>query len=204
MRHLLPEWLCSAAAVAVLVSVVSGPARAAEELPWARCEPEGTCVVGTIPSVVGRDEVARYLTNGLTSSLAVTLSGRAADGSRVSGSARVDVRFDPWDEVFYVTLLEPRTRPRRLTKPSLEALGTWWKALELRLSVAHPIAGKARLDITLVPFSEEEEADARDWYRDAVREGDGGPLTAVLDVFTVTSIKRRDVLHYSWSVTLRH
>jgi hypothetical protein len=202
MKRFFLKGPCSAAAV-ILVSVVGGSIQAAEEAPWARCEPEGTCIVGTIPPIVSRDEVARYLTNGLTSSLAITLSGRSADGSPVSGSARVDIRFDPWDEVFYVTLPELRARPRQLTQPSLGALGTWWGALELRLSVTHSIASKGRLDITLVPFSEQEEADAREWYRDAVRNGDGGPLTAVLDVFTVTSIKRRDVLHYSWSVTLR-
>ena len=79
------------------------------------------------------------------------------------------------------------------------------------------LSGTAKLEVDLVPFSEEEEADTRRWYAEALRSEPVGPasqvsesgtsqtpglLTPVLDAVTLTSIKRHGVLRFSWSTRI--
>jgi len=189
----------------VFAATASAPGEASEPpLPRVLCAAAGRCAVSRLPPTVADREVARYLRSGLTTTLLLTLSGRDPGRARLSASAAVEVRFEPWEEVFLVAVRVPGKAPERHRLATDAALGDWWRALRLELPLGASPRGEARLELVVIPFSEEEEADTRRWYAEALREA--GPATSpslglgeALDAMTLTSIKRKGVLRFSWS-----
>ena len=189
----------------VLAAAAAVPLEASEPSPpQVLCAAGGRCAVSRLPPTVADREVARYLRSGLTTTLLLTLSGRGEGRARLSASAAVEVRFEPWEEVFHVAVRLPEKQPERLRLATDAALGDWWRALRLEFLLGALPRGQARLELVVIPFSEEEEADTRRWYAEALREA--GPATspslglgAALDAMTLASIKRKGVMRFSWS-----
>ena len=160
-----------------------------------------TCVASRLPPVLADRDLERYLRSGLTTTLSLSLATRVPAGERRRTSVRIDVRFEPWDESFDVVLVAPPAPPKRERLASSSALVEWWSKLELAFPSHERAAGKAELDLEVIPFSEQEEAETRRWYADALGDdGDRGrPRESMLDALTLTSIKRHGVLKFSWS-----
>lgn len=191
--------LALAIAWATIASAASGPP------PLVSCRPTGPCSVANLPPL-SDPEVQGYLKSGLTSTLAVTLFTRSGAGQRGAATARVDVRFDPWDEVFHVRLVATDGSSHAERPKSAAEFEAWWRGLALAFPGGAPSRTSARVELSVIPFSEAEEADARRWYAEAARGG-GAQRSAsgfgdVLDTLTLTSIKRRGVLSFSWSVAV--
>lgn len=173
-------------------------------------------VVSGLPDILSRPEVKPHLTTGLTTTLVV-----AANASgKAKGGGRVDVRYELWDEVFLVTVVGADRSVRRETLPSFERLVAWWRSLKLpvlaagRLSPAE--ASKVQVRVSLVPFSEAEQADAQKWLSDSVvgdksnaeqtsasAEDASDRMGTVLDLLVATSIQRRALVSYQWNVTFQ-
>ena len=194
------------------------PARAAQG-PRVRLE-NGRLMVSALPDVLSRPEVRPHLTNGLTSTLVVAVTVTDGLGGKVRGGGRMDVRYELWDEAFFVTALGVDRKLRRETLPSFDRLVSWWRGLELpslapdRLSASQP--WKVQVRVSLVPFSESEQEDAQRWLSDSVAGGKSSAeqtsasakesperLGNVLDLLVATSIQRRPLVSYDWNLTLR-
>jgi hypothetical protein len=111
------------------------------------------------------------------------------------------LRFEPWEEVFHASVAGASAAVReRFPRASLDA---WWRDARINFD-SHPgAAGRASLEVDVIPFSEEDEADARRWYVGSLRRGESPqqPPT-MLEALTLSSIKRRGVVHFSWTAAV--
>jgi hypothetical protein len=169
---------------------------------------DGTLVVGALPDVLSRPEVRPHLTTGLTTSFVVVVTAVGDGGRKAKGAARVDVRWEPWDEVFHTAATGADGRVRRDTLPSFDRLVAWWRALELPTASALPDAHwQVKVEMSVLPFSQSEQLDAQRWFASApgpdapagaqVSEGESR-LNGVVDLFIATSIQRRSIVRYAW------
>ncbi len=195
---------------------LSSPA-AAEQPPRVEIDDGGRLVVSGLPPILGNDEVSRHLTSGLTT----TFSLRAEiKGRELHGGARIDVRYELWDEIFQVVVVGIDGSGERRDFGDPEALSTWWQELQLAV-IEDPggaVAQGESLAITLevIPFSQSEQDDTQRWFSRsfaATRGGEsaritesgerrGDSLEKVLGVLMATSIQRRAVLRDEWTVTI--
>ena len=202
------------AVLGVLASLAAagGPVRGAPG-PFHRRASDGTVTIRALPEVLSRPEVRPHLTTGLTTGFVVTVTGRAPGGRRLQGAARIDLRWEPWDEVFYATVVGGDGRGRRETIPSFERLQAWWSALELAVVARTPAEPwQVKVELSVVPFSQSEQLDAQRWFSDTVAaEGAGGrarrpgnaQLDGVVDLLFATSIQRRSIVRYQWAAPRR-
>ena len=171
----------------------------------------GAVVVAALPAVLGRPEVRSHLESGLTTTLLVRAEVRPAAGGRRPGAARVDVRWEPWDEVFFVTTITADGTQRHATVGSFEELVAWWRALALMVTRPPSPGAVARVDVELdvVPFSHAEQRDAQRWFSGSLApEGisdrpqvSDSAASSVVDLLMATSIQRRSVVRYAWRAT---
>jgi hypothetical protein len=164
--------------------------------------------------VLSHPEVRRHLTTGLTTGLVLALAGKAPGGRRLRGAALVDVRWEPWDEVFLVTIVGADGRPRRERVGSMERLEALWAALELPMALGVPeTPWQLELELSVVPFSQSEQRDAQRWFSGALApESAGEPPRAsggaaqpngVVDLLIATSIQRRSIMRFEWPLRPR-
>ena len=162
----------------------------------------------TLPSDLLRTaEVKEQLTSGLTTVFIIT--GSAA-GSKAG--ARIEVRYQLWEEKYLVSVIDAAGAERKLTLDSEAALANWWKSdPQLVIAAPHP-SGPVDVDVklTMLPFSAQEQNDTRRWLSrtlSASGEGDGAnsPERAaqVLRIIVQTSIQRKPLLQRTWSVRAR-
>jgi hypothetical protein len=165
--------------------------------------------------VLSGPEVKPRLTTGLTTSFTFQVSVRDATGRVAKGGARIDVRYELWDEVFLVRSAGVDGRRIEATLPSFERLLTWWRELEV------PVAGiraadrrapwSVKVAARVIPFSQSEQRDAQRWLSDSVKQrgtvelgSDGTSAersTGVLDLLVGTSIQRRALVGYDWTLS---
>ena len=206
--------------VLVCLTVLSRAVIAGGPPPVIGCGVESSgqrCLVSRLPPVIADHDVVPYLTSGLTATFVLTLSAKDGHGRRMTAGMRIEVRFEPWNEVFFAVLVRPGAATEQLHLGSQEKLRAWWSALKLPFVMAHAIAGAARLEVTLIPFSGEEERETRQWYAETLRvdrrqaddrrsvderplDRDLSRVGEMLDSLTLTSIKRHGVLRFEWSV----
>lgn len=182
-------------------------------------EPAGDwLVLGRLPALLAGEEVRRQLATGLTTSLVFEARVVDASGVRTRGAARVDIRYELWDEVYLVTRIDAAGRAVRTTLPSFESLATWWREAKLNLART-PKGGRpwqAEVRLRVIPFSQAEQLEAQRWFSQALSaEKSGGAGAAsgavedqpesfsqVLNVLLATSIGRPALLEYEWKVTV--
>ncbi len=184
-------------------------------------------VLARLPPILGLEGVSRHLTTGLTTTFIFRLEARASSGRQIQTGARVEIRYELWDEVFHtlVVTLDGVLAEKKVA--SLDELGAWWDTLQLPLTnmTTKSAAGatRGRLVLEVVPFSEAERDDTERWLYDSARRaqsggadgssggargseiGSGGAERSLEHVFTVliaTSLRRRAVISYRWTVEL--
>ena len=179
-------------------------------------EPERGMVLSRLPPILVDEEVHRHLTTGLTTTLLFRLEPqpRAAPAG-----ARVEVRYELWDEVFHVTVLTADGRSERMILPGFEELDRWWR--RAGLTVLGPesvggVGGTVRLVLDVIPFSQAERDDTERWFSETIGAAAGGDaeeanrspddreesLARVLSVMIATSIQRRALTSYEWTLEL--
>jgi hypothetical protein len=196
----------------LLLAAAAGAARAAG--PTYQVARDRSVLLGDLPDVLSRPEVAPHLTTGLTTGFLLAVDLREPGGQRRRGAARVDVRWEPWDEVFLVAVTGADGRTRRVTFTSLPALVGWWRALELTVATGLPAGSwTVAVDLRVLPFSHDEQRDAQRWFSGSLApESSGDPppgtqagesrLSGVVDLLMATSIQRRAIVRYAWKATL--
>ncbi|HXU29519.1 MAG TPA: hypothetical protein VN851_02990 [Thermoanaerobaculia bacterium] len=184
----------------------------------------GVLNVVALPEVLSRREVRPHLISGLTTSFLVEVEARDARGQDVHGMGRIDVRYELWDEVYLVRVFGAGSAQRLPPVRSFEELQMVWQRLRLPITATGPLdrrGGPWKIEVTLsvVPFSQSEQRDAQRWFNDSiavrpptsvetpgVRPRDsatGGDDNGVLDLFLGSSIQRRSLVHYDWTVEFR-
>ncbi len=172
-------------------------------------------VLSRLPPILTEEEVRRQLGTGLTTSFLFEVKTQG-DAGKAKGGARVDVRYELWEEVYIVTRIDASGRPVRLTLPSFEKLAEWWR--ELRLVALRPPAAAtvrgAAVHLSVIPFSHAEQLDAQRWFSQALsaeKTGSAGAVneaveaqpesfSQVLNLLMATSIGRTPVLELEWSL----
>jgi hypothetical protein len=167
-----------------------------------------------LPPILGEEEVRKQLGTGLTTSFAFEATARTADG-KLKGAARVDVRYDLWDEIYIVTRIDASGRAVRVTLPSFERLAEWWRDARLVL-IRGPAAGATTVDVRLkvIPFSQAEQLETQRWFSQALsaeKSGSAGAVSdavedqpesfsQVINLLMATSIGRPALLEYAWKL----
>lgn len=176
----------------------------------------GRVRLAVLPPVLDRPAVREQLASGLTTSFVLELRepGLLA---RTVGAARVDVRYELWDEVYLVAAAGADGALRHLRFADLPALAAWWRRPDL---VVVPAAAgeprRLRLRLRVIPFSASEQRDAQAWLTESLADPRGGaaektddaaeeagrPLDHLFRVLLATSITRGTLLEEEWEVGL--
>lgn len=154
----------------------------------------GGIVQATLPaSVLQSPAVKKQLSSGLTTTF--ILAARQRD--RASG-ARIEIRFDLWDEVWLVRRIDLDRREDRQRLASMDALEKWWRT-PLRIFSAADRAFPLQVELSVLPFSASEEEDARQWIAKgggvAKPSGEG-----LVDVLIGTTISAKPIIRWRWDV----
>ena len=163
-------------------------------------------VLTQLPPVLRQKEVRHHLGTGLTTTLAFEVRA-----DRTRGGARIDVRYELWDEIWLVTRADTSGRTQRARFPSFEQFESWWGDLRLEVLPARASAGRAEVRLRIIPFSQSEQLDAQRWFSRSLAEpptGSAGAVSGVLaepsgDLFNLllaTSIGRPALLEFEWNI----
>ncbi|HJQ36804.1 MAG TPA: hypothetical protein VKB93_06680 [Thermoanaerobaculia bacterium] len=187
--------LIRAIAIAILLPAF---AMAAEKAPTFVAMP-GRVVAAVLPAALLSDrEVQRQIGSGLTTTFVLAAKQRDADRR---GGARIEIRFDLWDEVWLVRRIEFDGKEDRQRIASRDALEKWWSA-PVRLFTAATQRVALNVTLSALPFSAAEGEDARDWISKsggvAATEG-GSPLMAAL---IGTTLSAKPIRSWRWQTEI--
>ena len=162
--------------------------------PQARYDSERVGV--SLPAALLTSEtVARQLQSGLTTTFLIAVRHREM---RRSGTARLEIRYDLWDDIYIGRRVLPGARPdeQRLTRAQLDP---WW---ETSMAVLRPgRAGNMDIELKVLPFSAAEESDARQWLSKS-----GGVSTSdsqsggIVDAMIGTTLNARPLASFRWTI----
>lgn len=151
----------------------------------------------TLPAAILNDSrVRKQLGSGLTTTFVVVARPRGA----ANGGARVEIRYDLWDEVYIVrrTEYDRRTETQRIA--SFEALERWWRA-PLRVVPPPATRTRAEVEVTVLPFSAAEEEDARQWLsKSGGVAAPSGAQSGLVDVLIGTTVNARPITTFRFQV----
>ncbi len=190
------------------------PALEATQTPRAFLDQERRLVLTGLPPILAEEGVKEHLLTGLTTSIYFR------PGGKLAGGARVDIRYDLWDEVFHVAAAGHGERIQWAKPSSFADLLEWWQGLRLVLSdldrLEQPWPRRLRVTADVVPFSAAEQDDARRWFSESIeqrrrsgtgeagRSGEAETLSRTFNLLLATSIRRRALASYPWTVTMPH
>ena len=202
----------------ILIVLVGAAPAGAVEAPRLELD-HGALVISGLPDVLSRPEVRPHLASGLTTTFVVRVSATDGRGAKAAGGGTVAVRFEPWDEVFLVAAAGVGGGARKDSLPSFERLAAWWRDLKLPALSAAALspAGtwQVKIAVHVVPFSESERADTQSWFsasvggdprsnaEDLSAAAKKNPESGILGLLVATSIQRRSLVSYDWTVTFR-
>jgi hypothetical protein len=191
-----------------LVLLCAGEAAGADE-PVVRVRADGMLLVTLHAGLLGHRDVRRQLTSGLTTTFLVTVHA----GDR-KGGARVEVRYEPWDEVYFVTARGIDAAAQQAQLADAGKLADWWRSAALPVLPRASPAAAAQVTVEVLPFSIEEQKETQRWLSRSLGEahrqqgidesevrGSAG-TASVLDVLIGTSIQRRPLVRFRWSVAV--
>lgn len=202
-------------ALSFLLLVFVAAAAAAEEPRLTRAE-DKRLRVERLPALLDDAEIQPQLTTGLTTSFSFRVGWRSRRAGRALGGARVEIRYELWDEAFQVMAIGFDGEVEQRSLPSFDALRAWWHDLELVLTrpiPELPETARARLTVDVLPFSESERDETQRWFTDALAAQSSGteaaadaaeerlePLDRVLHLLMATSIERQALLSFRYTL----
>lgn len=169
-------------------------------------------VLTRLPPVLTTPEVRRQLGTGLTTSFVFEARSDGPQG-KTRGGARVDVRYELWDEIYIVSRIDASGRAVRTTFPSFERLGEWWRDARL-VVIRPPVSATAKaveVRLRVLPFSQAEQLETQRWFSEALsaeKSGSAGAvsedpsLSQMLNLLIATSIGRAPLLDEQWKLPI--
>lgn len=213
-RSVSRRWTCGLLAAALAATAPSA-AWAADEVPRLEAGTDGVFLT-RLPPILDDEEVRGHLRTGLTTTFALRLEVRPPAGRsrEPDDTAFVTVRYELWDEVFHVGVVDASGRPRSLQVDTFAGLEAFWRDLRLAMSASAVqigavgrVPGEVRLAIDVVPFSAAEAQETQRWFsetlEDAKRssaedvsssaESSSDTLSRSFRLMMATSIRRRSI-----------
>lgn len=158
----------------------------------------GGVVAATLPASILQDvSVRKQLRSGLTTTFLFVTRQR---DTRVLSGARIEIRYDLWDEVWIVQKVEHDRKSERQRLASLDALEKWWRT-PLRMMATKASRVALQIDLSVLPFSAAEEADARQWITKSGGVGTSSDA-GLVDALIGTTISAKPLTSYRWNVEL--
>lgn len=158
--------------------------------------PGGAVTVILPDSVLAHPAVKKQLESALTTTFLVV--GRVR-GTTQAVASRIEIRYDLWDEVYHVRRIgadRPRSETLRVTQ---EQLAKWWRT-PLRVATLGGRASMVDVDVTVLPFSADEEDDARQWLsRSGGVGGSASRSAGVVDALIGTTLSAKPLVAFHWS-----
>lgn len=182
--------------LAFLLAAGAAKAQPATPRPSFVLQQGGVIAAGLPATLLHVASVRKQLASGLTTTFVVAARQR----DRVTG-ARVEIRFDLWDEVWHVRRIEFDRREERQRLTSMDALERWWRA-PIRIFSTSDTATPLQVDLTVLPFSASEEEDARQW----IAKGGGAARPSgegLVDALIGTTLSAKPIVRWRWQVTLK-
>lgn len=146
------------------------------------------------PSILKQKEVRARLESALTTTFIVKTHDSAA---------RIEVRYDLWDEVYRVKRIDAAGRVTQQRIANAAQLEAWWRT---PIDVARIAGDRAAIDLELVvlPFSAADESDARQWLSKSGGTRDpSSDSKSVVDALIGTTLSARPIVSYRWSLEAR-
>jgi len=183
-------------------------------------ETESWFVLTGLPPVLSAGEVEPHLTKGLTTTFVFVVDLLGVSQGKQAGGARVEIRYELWDEVFHATTTDIGGKVTREVIDSIENLVTWWEGQRLRVVdldvLSSGVGSQARVRLDVVPFSRTEQRETQEWFARSVSaaelarnegasasvDGSSGGQDGVFSVLIATSIQRRPLTSYRWTIDL--
>jgi len=109
-------------AIALLAGALLAAAPATR--PIATISADGHLDITLPANILRNDEVHKHLTSGLTTIFLLNVN---------DSGARVEIRYDLWDEKFLVTTIDSERTVRKTSIDSFEHLAEWWSRTPLRV-----------------------------------------------------------------------
>ena len=183
----------------LLLAALAPVSLRAQQPPLAFTVQPGGVVAATLPLSILQDaSVRKQLRSGLTTTF--LLVARQRDTRAISG-ARIEVRYDLWDEVWIAQKVEFDRKSERQRLASIEALEKWWRT-PLRVLATNAPRVPLQVDLSVLPFSAAEEEDARQWITKSGGVGAGGDGTGLVDALIGTTLSAKPLASYRWNVEL--
>lgn len=187
---------------ALLLFLLCAPAAYAQQkTPQFVVQPGGVVAVVMPSGVLNEHDVKRQLGSGLTTTFLVAARNRVTG---VVSGARVEVRYDLWDEVWLVRKVEFDRKAESLRIASRDALEKWWRN-PLRLLATNADSVPLQIDVSVLPFSAAEREDARQWMSKSggvgTASGSSGG-SGLVDALIGTTIDAKPITTYRWNVEL--
>lgn len=186
------------AAIIFTLALVAGIARADQPRLALAVQPGGVVAASFPASVLSDRDVRRRIDSGLTATFVISARNRAAND--LSG-ARIEIRYDLWDEVWLVRRIEFDRRSERQRIASFEALEAWWRT-PVRLLATDAPHVSLQIELTVLPFSAAESDDARQWIAKSGAVGTATGGTTFIDALIGTTISAKPIASYRWNVEL--
>ena len=174
----------------LLLSVL---AARAQQRPVFSVQAGGVVAAGLPISVLHSPTVRKQLATGLTTTFVVAARQR----ERLTG-ARIEIRYDLWDEVWHVRKIEFDRKEERLKLTSMDALEKWWR-VPVRIFANAAASLPLQVDLSVLPFSASEEEDARQW----IAKGGGVARPSgqgLVDVLIGTTLSAKPIIRWRWDV----
>lgn len=155
---------------------------------------QGGLITATLPlSILDSAPVKKQLASGLTTTFIIAARQR----ERLLG-ARIEIRYDLWDEVWLVRRIDLDRKEDRQRLTSREALERWWRT-PVRIFNSAAATMPLQVELTVLPFSAAEEEDARQWI--AKGGGVATPSSAgLVDVLVGTTLAAKPIVRWRWDV----
>ncbi|MBW3670173.1 MAG: hypothetical protein KY432_00720 [Acidobacteria bacterium] len=190
--------------VVIFLLLLVFPLAAAPPAPSVSVDRAGTLSVLLDGSIVSDDEVRKHVKSGLTMNFVVGVAGSKTEGL-------ITIRWEPWDEVFYVRTIDYDARSQRATLGGFAELERWISSMPVRVGRTRERSGAVLVTASVVPFSESEETDAKTWVARSLSEPVASPgaepaeaaapePSSLFSAVISSSIRRKPVLKFRWRV----
>jgi hypothetical protein len=183
---------------AVALCLVVAAAAMAAEQPSIVLLPDRSLAISLPERVLATDSVKRQLDSGLTSTFVVSA---LQPGTKTHRAIRTEIRWDLWDEVWLVRRVDADGHADAQRLSGRAALQRWWSAPVRFMPAAD--RGALHVELTVLPFSAAEEADARSWIGKAGGMANGGaPGGGIVEAMIGSTIAAQPITTMHWRIDI--
>lgn len=179
---------------AALLAILVATAALAEHRPTLFLDRDRV-LVALPDSILKEAEVRKRLASALTTTFLLKARVR---GATEQGAARLEIRYDLWNEDYQVRRVEANGHATAQTVAAAQ-LQAWWRTPVFLTTVSAP-RSTIDLELIVLPFSAAEEQDARQWLS---KSGGAGrpdtPADGIVDALIGTTLNARPIVSYRWS-----